>query len=99
MWHEGPAFLKTSQYPEEVQTPDVDDESETVLMSTVVETHLLEAAVKRCGTWKKLKGTVMQCLLFSYRCRKETKLPDYSSMSRRAETILLRYLSTICISR
>ena len=33
----------------------------------------------------------MQCLLFSYRCRKETKLPDYSSMSRRAETILLRY--------
>ena len=24
VWHEGPAFLKTSQYPEEVQAPDVE---------------------------------------------------------------------------
>ena len=66
LWHNGPEFLKTGQYPEkntEAETVDTDEECTAMLKKA--PSTFLDDAITRCGTWKNLLRVIMICLQYA----------------------------------
>ena len=91
-WLDGPSFLKTNEYPEETTTEKApDDDSETITLTTVCDDNVLAKTTERFSNWGKLTRVIMNCLIFSARCRKQPDSDDKIKLHARSERILLKY--------
>ena len=91
-WLEGPMFLKSSEYPEETASQQsTDDDTEALTLSTVLEEPLLDTIVARFSNLDKLKRVLMNCLIFSARCRKRFDSSRTVELQDQAERILMRH--------